>query len=94
MEEFELSTRYLQCDLGQLLLGEVEWVVEGTDAILAGVLAGGQAGAQDSVVHHVQERTDAVPPLVVEPDLDGVRGYRTEVRREERLKQRKEEVFL
>ena len=81
MEEFELSARYLQCDLGQLLLGEVEWVVEGTDAVLAGVLAGGQAGAQDSVVHHVQERPDAVPPLVVEPDLDGVKGYRTEVRR-------------
>ncbi|TNN64375.1 hypothetical protein EYF80_025416 [Liparis tanakae] len=58
------------CDLGQLLLGEVERVIGGSDAELGGVLVGLQTRAQDAVVHHVEERADAVPAFVVEPDLE------------------------
>lgn len=61
---------YSQCNLWQLLLGEIEWVIVGSDAKLCGVLAGWQACPQDAVVHHVKERTNAVPTLVVKPDLE------------------------
>ena len=44
-------------------------MVEGADAVLGGVRPGGQVGAQDAVVDHVDERPDAVPALIVEPDL-------------------------
>lgn len=62
-----------QCDLRQLLLGQVERVVVGGDAELGGVFAGLQVCPQDAVVHHVEEGADAVPAFVVEPDLDGKR---------------------
>lgn len=52
-------------------------MVEGADAKLAGVLARGQVGAQDAVVHHVEKGSHAVPPLVVEPNLDIVLGVQT-----------------
>lgn len=45
-------------------------MIERRDAKLGGVLAGGQTGPQDSVVHHVEEGPDAVPAFVVEPDLE------------------------
>lgn len=71
----------LQRHLGQLLLCEVERVVEGGDAELGGVAPGGQVGAQDAVVHHVQERPDAVPAFVIEPDLwGGAEGAEGETR--------------
>lgn len=69
-----LRLRYLQCHLGQLLLGEVERMIESSDAKLGGLLVGGQTCPQDGVVHHVEEGADAVPALVVEPDLKRERG--------------------
>lgn len=62
---------YSQRHLGQLLLGEVERVIVGGDAKLCRVVAALQTRPQDAVVHHVEERADAVPALVVEPDLGG-----------------------
>lgn len=62
---------YSQRHLGQLLLGEVEGMVVGGDAKLCWVVAALQTRPQDAVVHHVEERADAVPALVVEPDLGG-----------------------
>ncbi len=46
-------------------------MIVGSDAKLCRVFAVLQIRPQDAVVHHVEERTDAVPALVVEPDLDG-----------------------
>lgn len=60
---------YLQRHLRQLLLGQVQRVVEGPDAVLAGVGAARQVGPEDGVVHDVDECSDAVPAFVVEPDL-------------------------
>lgn len=60
---------YSQRHLRQLLLGQVQRVVEGPDAVLAGVGAAGKVGPEDGVVHDVDECSDAVPAFVVEPDL-------------------------
>lgn len=60
---------YSQRHLRQLLLGQVQRVVEGPDAVLAGVRAAGQVGPEDGVVHDVDECSNAVPAFVVEPDL-------------------------
>lgn len=60
---------YPQSNLGQLLLGQVQGVVEGPDAVLAGVGPRGQVGSQDAVIDHVDEGADAVPAFIVEPDL-------------------------
>lgn len=65
-----VSGVYSQRHLGQLLLGEVQRVVEGSDAVHAGVLPLRQVGPQDAVVHHIDEGADAVPALVVEPHLE------------------------
>ena len=62
-------------------------MVEGADAVGGGVRPGGQVGTQDPVVHHVYERPDAVPALVVEPDLGAGGG----ARRRNRMKRRKME---
>lgn len=63
--------QYSQCHLRQLLLGEVERVIVGTDAERFGVFTSLQACPQDPVVHHVEERADTVPAFVVEPNLKG-----------------------
>ena len=56
-------------DLGQLLLGEVERVVDGGDAVLHRVGGGRQEGPEDGVVGHVHEGRHGVPALVVVPHL-------------------------
>lgn len=63
------SGAHSQSDLGQLLLGQVQRVVEGADAVLAGVSSLRQVCPKDGVVHHVDEGADAVPAFVVKPDL-------------------------
>lgn len=50
-------------------------MIVGSDAKLCRVVAALQTRPQDAVVHHVEERADAVPALVVEPDL-GEREWR------------------
>lgn len=45
-------------------------MVIGSDAVLCGVFVGWQTRPQDAVVHDIQERANAVPALVVKPDLD------------------------
>lgn len=45
-------------------------MIVGSDAKLCGVFAAFQTCPQDAVVHHIEERTNAVPALVVEPDLE------------------------
>lgn len=67
----EWSGVHSQGHLRQLLLGQVQRVVEGHDAVVVGVRPWRQVGSQDGVVHHVHEGRDAVPALVVEPDLRG-----------------------
>lgn len=49
-------------------------MIESSDAKLLRLLASGQTCPQDAVVHHVEEGADAVPALVVEPDLERERG--------------------
>lgn len=60
---------HLHCDLGELLLGEVEGVVDGSDPVLVQVGAFGQVGAENGVVGHVHEGNHGVPALVVVPHL-------------------------
>lgn len=74
--EVSCSGEDSQSDLGQLLLGQVQRVVEGADAVRAGVRPRGQVRPEDGVVHHVDEGADAVPAFVVEPDLRS-KGSRT-----------------
>lgn len=45
-------------------------MIVGSDAKLCRVFAAFQTCPQDAVVHHIEERTNAVPALVVEPDLE------------------------
>lgn len=54
----------------QLFLGEVERMIVSSNAKLWGVFVGWQTCPQDAIVHHIKERADAVPTLVVEPDLE------------------------
>lgn len=44
-------------------------MVEGPDPELAGVRPFRQMCSQDAVVDHVDERSDAVPAFIIEPDL-------------------------
>ena len=44
-------------------------MVEGGDAVPAGIFTCGQVGPQDAVVHHVDEGRNTVPAFVVKPDL-------------------------
>lgn len=61
---------YSQCHLRQLLLGQVQWVVVGTDAKPFGVFASLQTRPHYPVVHDVDERANTVPAFVVEPNLN------------------------
>lgn len=45
-------------------------MIVGSDAKLCGVFAGWQTCPQDAIVHYVEERANAVPALVVKPDLE------------------------
>lgn len=49
-------------------------MIVGCDAKLCRVFAGLQICPQDAIVHHIEERTDTVPALVVEPDLEREKG--------------------
>lgn len=60
---------YLQGHLRKLLFGQIERVVERIDAELGALGPGGEIGAQDAIVHDIEERSDTVPALVIEPDL-------------------------
>lgn len=60
---------YLQRHLRELLFGEVERMVESFDAELGALRAGGQISTQDSIVHDIEERSDTVPALIIEPNL-------------------------
>lgn len=51
------------------MLGEVEWVVEGSDAVSTWVFVLLQVGPKDGIVHHVQEGGNGMPAFVVEPHL-------------------------
>lgn len=63
------QARHSQGGLRELLLGEVEGVVGGCDAVERGVGARGQPCPQQRVAGHVEEGDHGVPALVVEPDL-------------------------
>lgn len=44
-------------------------MVEGPDAVLAGVFPFRQVCSQEAVIHHVDECSDTVPAFIIEPDL-------------------------
>lgn len=44
-------------------------MVKSFDGELGGVQTGGETGTQDTVVHHIEEGSDAVPTFIIEPDL-------------------------
>lgn len=56
-------------DLGELLLGEVQRMVDGGDAKLLGSVGGRKESPQDGVVGHVHVGHHGVPAFVVVPDL-------------------------
>lgn len=58
-----------QCNLRDLLFGKVQRVIVDCDAVFAWVFSWRQIGPQNTVVHHVEEWPNAVPALVIEPDL-------------------------
>lgn len=45
-------------------------MVESFDAEFGALRAGGQISTQDGVVHDIEERSDTVPALIIEPDLE------------------------
>lgn len=51
------------------MLGEVEWVIEGSDPISTRVFALLQVGPKDGIVDHIQEGGNCMPALVIEPYL-------------------------
>lgn len=69
LKEVENVHDHSQCHLGDLLFGKVQRVIVDCDAIFALVLPWRQIGPQNTVVHHIEEGSDAVPALVIEPDL-------------------------
>ena len=56
-------------DLGELLPGQVQRVVDGRDPVLIQGGGAGQRRPQDGVVGHVHEGDHGVPALVVVPHL-------------------------
>lgn len=70
----ELGPWPLHCHLGELLLGQVQGLAHGGDAVLLGALVWAQAGAQDGVVRHVEKADQGMPALVVEPHLQAETG--------------------
>ena len=72
-----------QCQ-GELLLGEVQRVAGGGDAVVARALARRQVAPQDGVVGHAEEGHQAVPRLVVEPHLTETEGERERETEKER----------
>lgn len=64
------SHGYLQRHLWELLFGEVERMVESFDAEFGPLLAGWQISTQDGIVHDTEERSNTVPALIIEPDLE------------------------
>lgn len=63
------SCHNLQSYFRELLLGEVEWVIEGSDPISTGVFTLLEVGPKDGIVDHIQEGCNGMPPLVVKPHL-------------------------
>lgn len=61
----------LHCDLGELLLGQVQGLAYDGDAVLLGAAGLAQAGPQDGVVGHVEEADQGMPAFVVKPHLQG-----------------------
>lgn len=58
-------------------------MIVGSDAKLCGVFVGWQTRPQDAIVHDIEERADAVPALVVEPDLKREAGILVSVTSED-----------
>lgn len=56
-------------DLGELLFGQVQRMVDHTDSVLNQVGASGQVCAQDGIVSNVHEGHHGVPALVIVPHL-------------------------
>lgn len=67
--------RFLHGDFRQLLLGEVQRVVDGSDSKLCSFGAWRQEGSQDGVIGHVHEGHHGVPAFVVVPHLSRERTH-------------------
>lgn len=52
-----------------MLLGEVEWVIVGGDAVSSPLWTRRQARSQQAVVHHVDKRHHGMPAFVIIPHL-------------------------
>ena len=74
-EPWRLGAPHSHGDLGELLPGQVQRVVDGGDAVMIQGGVSGQRGPQDGVVGHIHEGDHGVPALVVVPHLQsGVRN--------------------
>lgn len=58
-------------DLRELLFGQVQRMVDGSDSIFVQVSSFGQVCTEDGVVGHVHERDHGMPALIVVPHLCG-----------------------
>lgn len=60
---------FLHRDVRQLLFGEVQRVIDGSDSKLHGFGVWRQEGSQDGVIGHIHEGHHGVPAFVIVPHL-------------------------
>lgn len=53
----------------ELFLGQIQWVIVGSDAVFSPLRPRGQTRSQKAVVHHVDERHHRMPSFVIVPHL-------------------------
>lgn len=53
----------------ELLLGQVQWVIVGSDAVFSPLWTRWQTRPQKAIVHHVDKRHRSMPSFVIVPHL-------------------------
>lgn len=53
----------------ELFLGQIQWVIVGSDAVFSPLWPWWQIRSQKAVIHHVNKRHHSMPSLVIVPHL-------------------------
>lgn len=63
-------------DFSELFLGQVQWVVVGSDAVFSPLRPWWQICSQEAVIHHVNKRHHGMPSFVIVPHLSTEKNQR------------------
>lgn len=56
-------------DFSELFLGQIQWVVVGSDTVFSPLWPRWQIRSQKAVIHHVNKRHHSMPSFVIVPHL-------------------------